>query len=118
VAPDKSDDKTAGAAASTSEPKGQELTYVARISLDRAQTQLEDKMVNLTTGMAVTAEIKTGSRRISTYLLSPLLKYKQEIALLLRRNSGHPRVAPFGHSRNRIPRGECCRTLQLVGPAG
>ena len=72
--PDKSADKPAAAA----EPKGQELTYAARISLDRTQMQIEDKMVNLTPGMAVTAEIKTGSRRIITYLLSPLLKYKQE----------------------------------------
>jgi hemolysin D len=77
VPADKAPDKTAGAA-STSEPKGQELTYAARISLDRAQMQIEDKMVNLSPGMAVTAEIKTGSRRIITYLLSPLLKYKQE----------------------------------------
>ena len=75
---DKSSDKPAGATASTSEPKGQELTYAARISLDRTQMQIEDKMVNLSPGMAVTAEIKTGSRRIITYLLSPLLKYKQE----------------------------------------
>jgi hemolysin D len=28
--------------------------------------------------MAITAEIKTGSRRIISYLLSPLLKYQQE----------------------------------------
>jgi hemolysin D len=28
--------------------------------------------------MAVTVEVKTGSRRIISYLLSPLLKYKQE----------------------------------------
>jgi hemolysin D len=40
--------------------------------------QVEDKMVNLSPGMAVTAEIKTGSRRIIGYLLSPLMKYKQE----------------------------------------
>jgi hemolysin D len=76
--PDKSADRAAGAAAATSEPKGQELAYAARISLDRAQMQVEDKMVNLSPGMAVTAEIKTGSRRIITYLLSPLLRYKQE----------------------------------------
>jgi hemolysin D len=78
VPTDKSADKLPGGGASTSEPKGQELTYAARISLDRTQIQVEDKMVNLTPGMAVTAEIKTGSRRIITYLLSPLLKYKQE----------------------------------------
>ena len=72
---DKSNEKPGGA---TSEPKGQELTYAARISVDRAKMQVEDKMVNLSPGMAVTAEIKTGSRRIIGYLLSPLVKYKQE----------------------------------------
>jgi hemolysin D len=40
--------------------------------------QVEDRLVNLSPGMAVTVEIKTGSRRIISYLLSPLLKYKQE----------------------------------------
>jgi hemolysin D len=72
------DNKSAASANATSEPKGQELTYAARISLDRTQMQVEDKMVNLSPGMAVTAEIKTGSRRIISYLLSPLMKYKQE----------------------------------------
>jgi hemolysin D len=75
---DKSNDKPAGSSTSTSEPKGQELTYAARISVDRAQIQVEDKMVNLSPGMAVTAEIKTGSRRIIGYLLSPVVRYKQE----------------------------------------
>ena len=70
--------QVAGAANASSEPKGQELTYAARISLDRTQMQVEDKMVNLSPGMAVTAEIKTGSRRIISYLLSPLMKYRQE----------------------------------------
>jgi hemolysin D len=78
VRDDKSNDKPAGAPAATSEPKGQELTYAARISVDRTQMQVEDKKVNLSPGMAVTAEIKTGSRRIISYLLSPLMKYKQE----------------------------------------
>ncbi len=66
------------AANATSEPKGQELSYAARISLDRTQMQVGDKMVNLSPGMAVTAEIKTGSRRIISYLLSPLMKYKDD----------------------------------------
>jgi hemolysin D len=78
VAADKTNEKSPGAGNATSEPKGQELTYAARISLDRTQMQVEDKMVNLSPGMAVTAEIKTGSRRIISYLLSPLMKYKQE----------------------------------------
>ena len=34
--------------------------------------------VNLCPGMAVTVEIKTGSRRIISYLLSPLARYRQE----------------------------------------
>jgi hemolysin D len=29
-------------------------------------------------GMAVTVEIKTGKRRVIEYLLSPLLRYRQE----------------------------------------
>jgi hemolysin D len=76
---DKSNDKAPGAENSTSEPKGQELNYAARVSLDRTQMQVEDKLVNLSPGMAVTVEIKTGSRRIISYLLSPLLRYKQEV---------------------------------------
>ena len=75
---DKSNDKPAGSPSTTSEPQGQELTYAARISVDRRRMQVEDKMVNLSPGMAVTAEIKTGSRRIISYLLSPLMKYRQE----------------------------------------
>ena len=39
---------------------------------------LEDRTVNLTPGMAVTAEIKTGKRRVIEYFLSPLLQYKDE----------------------------------------
>ena len=32
----------------------------------------------LSPGMAVTVEIKTGAERVITYLLSPLLRFKQE----------------------------------------
>ena len=35
-------------------------------------------MVKLSPGMAVTVEIKTGSRSILSYLLSPLQRYGQE----------------------------------------
>jgi hemolysin D len=75
---DKSNDQTQGATTNTSEPKGQELVYAARISLDRTQMQIEENLVNLSSGMAVTVEIKTGDRAVISYLLSPLLKYKQE----------------------------------------
>jgi hemolysin D len=75
---DKFSDKPLGAEPTSSEPKGQEMVYAARVSLDHTQMEVEDKMVNLSPGMAVTVEIKTGSRRIISYLLSPVLRYKQE----------------------------------------
>lgn len=74
----RSSDRSLGTQNETSEPKGQELNYSARISLDRAQMQIDDRVVNLSPGMAVTAEIRTGSRTVLSYLLSPLLRYRQE----------------------------------------
>jgi hemolysin D len=59
-------------------PKTQMLAYAARISLDQTKMQLEDRLVNLSPGMAVTVDIKTGSRRIISYLLSPLARYRAE----------------------------------------
>jgi hemolysin D len=75
---DKTADKAPGAESTSSEPKGQELIYSARISLGRTQMQVDENLVNLSAGMAVTVEIKTGSRAVITYLLSPLMRYKQE----------------------------------------
>jgi hemolysin D len=63
-----------------SESRGQELIYSARISLDQPEMQIEDKLVPLEPGMAVTVEINTGSRRLISYLLSPLAKYRHESA--------------------------------------
>jgi hemolysin D len=70
--------KIAGAEASSSEPKGQELVYAARVSLDRTRMQIDESLVNLTPGMAATVEIKTGARSVISYLLSPLMRYKHE----------------------------------------
>lgn len=61
----------------SSEPQGQELVYAARVSLDRAAMDVDGRRVDLTPGMAVTAEIKTGRRRVIQYLLSPLLRARQ-----------------------------------------
>ena len=55
-----------------SEPKGQEYVYMARIALDQSTMNIDGKEVNLNPGMAVTAEIKTSSRHVIDYLLSPL----------------------------------------------
>jgi hemolysin D len=54
------------------------LVYPTRVSMDRATIQVEGKVVNLSPGMAVTVEIKTGRRRVIEYLLSPLLKSVNE----------------------------------------
>jgi hemolysin D len=54
------------------------LVYPTRVNVDRATIQVEGKQVNLSPGMAVTVEIKTGQRRIIEYLLSPLLKSMNE----------------------------------------
>jgi hemolysin D len=67
-----------GALSDSSEPEGQELQYSARVALDETRMQVEDKMVNLAPGMAVTVEIKTGKRRLIEYLMSPLLRYGHE----------------------------------------
>jgi membrane fusion protein, hemolysin D len=75
---ERGNDRSPGTPNDSSEPKGQELNYGASISLDRTAMQIDDRVVNLSAGMAVTVEIKTGSRRILSYLLSPLLRYRQE----------------------------------------
>ncbi len=76
---DRANPNQQGAQDELSEPTNQELVYAARVSLARTQMEVEDRLLNLSPGMAVTVEIKTGSRRIISYLLSPLLKYKQEV---------------------------------------
>lgn len=76
--PENANTRDPGAETSSSEPKGQELVYAARVSLERNQMDIDNRRVNLSAGMAVTAEIKSGSRRIISYLLSPLLRYRQE----------------------------------------
>lgn len=78
VPPDKTKEDRAGAEGASSEPKGQELSYAARVSLDQTQIQVDDALAKLSPGMAVTVEIKTGSRAVITYLLSPLLRHAHD----------------------------------------
>jgi hemolysin D len=54
------------------------LVYPTRVSMDRSTIHVDGKEVNLSAGMAVTVEIKTGKRRLIQYLLSPLLKSLKE----------------------------------------
>ena len=54
------------------------LIYAVRAKLAKTNIQLENRAVNLTAGMAVTVEIKTGKRRVIEYFLSPLMQYGTE----------------------------------------
>ena len=54
------------------------LVYSARLRLARADIQVDGRQVRLSAGMAASAEIKTGSRRIIEYFLAPLLQYQHE----------------------------------------
>jgi hemolysin D len=74
----KADEQNANSSSRSSEPAGQQLVYSTRVSLERTRMQVDDRMVDLSPGMAVTVEIKTGQRRIIEYLLSPLLRYRHE----------------------------------------
>jgi len=58
------------------EKKG--LMYSSRVRLERTTIAVDERMVNLSPGMAVTVEIKTGQRRVIEYFLSPLLQYRDE----------------------------------------
>ena len=54
------------------------LVYLTRVLLNETQMMVNNKLVNLSPGMSVSVEVKTGQRRIIEYFLSPLLRYKQE----------------------------------------
>ena len=49
------------------------LVYAARISLSQTFMLVEGRQVNLIPGMATSAEIRTGRRRLIEYFLSPVL---------------------------------------------
>jgi hemolysin D len=46
--------------------------YVAVVTLDRASIDVDGKRVPLSAGLSVTADVRTGTRRIISYLLSPM----------------------------------------------
>src|SRR5262245_35544969 len=62
----------------TAHPENGGPVYAAHVSLERAAIQVEGTPVALTPGMAVTVEIKTGTRRLLEYFLSPVLQAGQE----------------------------------------
>lgn len=54
------------------------LIYATRVKLDKDTLNVGNKIVRLTPGMAVTVEVKTGTRRVIEYFLSPLIQHSSE----------------------------------------
>jgi hemolysin D len=54
----------------------QGLVYPARVRLDDAD--IDVKKIAISPGMAASAEIITGDRRVIDYVLSPILRYRHE----------------------------------------
>lgn len=54
------------------------LVYRAHLAPVWSDLNVNGKGIKLTPGMTVTAEVKTGQRRVIEFFLSPLLRYKQE----------------------------------------
>ncbi len=58
------------------EKKG--LLYATKIILDKNSIYVDGKSLPLSAGMSVNVEIKTGTRRVIEYVLSPLIQHKRE----------------------------------------
>jgi hemolysin D len=58
------------------EQKG--LVYKMRLRMKSSQLYVNNQWVDLLPGMLVSAEVKTGHRRLIEFVMAPLLRYKQE----------------------------------------
>lgn len=54
------------------------LVYMARVRLSQTSIEANGRIVPITPGMSVQAEITTGERRIIDYLLSPIARTANE----------------------------------------
>jgi hemolysin D len=58
--------------------KNMAWVFKVKLALVNEQLEVDGRMVGLSPGMAVTAEVVTGRRRLVEYFLSPLLRYTSE----------------------------------------
>jgi hemolysin D len=56
------------------------LVFAAQVKLHESAIEVGDRRVQLTPGMSVTVEVKTGRRRIIEFLLSPVIRALRESA--------------------------------------
>lgn len=54
------------------------LIYEARIRPEKTSMNIDGREVQLSSGMAISAEVNIGKRRLIEYILTPLLRYKEE----------------------------------------
>lgn len=54
------------------------LTYPSRVAMAKTIMNVDGTPVNLSPGMNVTVEVKTGKRRMIDYILAPLKRYQDE----------------------------------------
>lgn len=54
------------------------LIYKMRLQLDKSSLWVDEKEISLIPGMRVSAEVKTGKRRLIEYFLAPLIQYGDE----------------------------------------
>jgi hemolysin D len=54
------------------------LLYPVRVALDRTSIDAGDRVIPLGPGLSATVEIKTEKRRVISYLLSPLARYRHD----------------------------------------
>ncbi len=71
-----------GSVASVSHDAAQDeklgLVFPARIKLDGSMLEIEGVKVRMSAGMSLSAEVKTGKRRVIDYLFSPLRQHASE----------------------------------------
>jgi hemolysin D len=70
----------AAQAPSTAPGQSDSFVFPVTVALDETAMKIDDAIIPLTPGMTVTIEIKTDSRRVIDYLLSPLAKIASEAA--------------------------------------
>ena len=54
--------------------------YMARIAMDQRTVTADGRQMTLTPGLAVTADIRTGRRRLLDYMLDPVSRDVSEAA--------------------------------------
>jgi hemolysin D len=54
------------------------LVYSVKVMLDKSALRVDGRDVPLSPGMSADVDVKTGTRRIIEYVLSPLLRHQHE----------------------------------------